>query len=67
MACITVFAPMAMATTELTRVIQYEDASTRQFDGRVERKALSMSWVVVTDSAGKRRLQMEWAPSPDLR
>jgi hypothetical protein len=67
MACITVFAPMAMATTELTRVIHHEDASTRQFDGSVERTPLSMSWVVVTDSAGKRKLQMEWTPSSDLR
>ena len=67
MACITLFAPMAMATIELTRVIHYEDASTFQLDGNVERKSLSMSWVVVTDSVGKQQLQMQWTPSADLR
>ena len=67
MACITLVTPLAMATTELARVIHYVDASTWRFDGIVERKALSMSWVVVTDSAGNRKLQMQWEPSADLR
>jgi len=67
MACITLFAPMAMATTELARAIHYEDAWTRQFESNVERISLRMSWVVVTDNMGNRKLQMQWAPSADLR
>ena len=63
MACITLTAPMAMATTQLARVIHYEDASTQQVESRVERTPLRMSWVVATDSDGKRKLQMQWTPS----
>lgn len=67
MACITLFAqPMAMATTQLARVIHYEDASTSQLASNVERKSLSMSWVVVTDNCGNRKLQIQWAPSEDV-
>ena len=67
MTCITLFAPMAMATSELVRAIHFEDVSTGQFEGNVERTSLRMSWVVVTDSNGSRRLQMQWAPSEDPR
>jgi hypothetical protein len=63
MACITLFAPVAMATSELARAIHYEDASTGQFESNVERTSLRMNWVVVTDSNGRRTLQMQWAPS----
>ena len=62
MACITLFAqPMAMATTQLAQVVHYECACTCQLEGGVERKSLSMSWVVVTDKKGNRQLQMQWA------
>ncbi len=68
MACITLFAqPMAMATTQLARVIQQESESTWQTNATVEPKSLSMSWVVVTDSNGGRKLRMQWAPSADSR
>jgi hypothetical protein len=58
MACITLFAPrVAMATTQLARVIHCEGVSTPQLVSNVERNSLRMSWVVVTDSAGDRHLQ----------
>ena len=61
MACMTIFAqPFAMATTQFARVVQYEDASTSQFDYKVERSPLRMSWVVVTDGDGKPQLRMRW-------
>jgi hypothetical protein len=66
MACITLFAqPMAMATTQLARAIHYENLAACQHDGNVEHKPLSMSWVVVTDNNGNRKLQIRWAPSED--
>ena len=59
MSCMTLFAqPMAMATTELARVIHYEDAM--QLEGNLERNSLRMSWVVVTDGDGRPKLQMLW-------
>jgi hypothetical protein len=67
MACITLFAqPLAMATTQLARAVHYEDVTPWQLERNVERKPLSMSWVVVTDRNGKRKLQIQWAPSADL-
>jgi len=61
MACMTLFAPpMAMATTQLARVVQYESASTWQLESTVERDSLRMNWVVVTDSDGKQQLRMRW-------
>lgn len=63
MACITFAQPMAMATTQLARVIHYEHAQAWQLQDNVERNALSMSWVVVTDENGSRKLQMQWTPS----
>lgn len=67
MACITLFAqPMAMATTQLARAIRYQDVSACQLEGDVEHKSLSMSWVVVTDNNGNRKLQIQWAPSEDI-
>jgi len=66
MACVTLFAPMAMATIELARAIHCEDAWTGQFDSNVERTSLRMSWVVVTDSSGNRKLQVQWVPSANL-
>ena len=68
MACITLFAqPLAMATTQLARVVHYEDTPAWQFGNTVDRKPLSMSWVVVTDSNGNRKLQIQWVPSADFR
>jgi hypothetical protein len=67
MACITLFAhPMAMATTQLARAIHYKKVSACPMDGNVEHKPLSMSWVVVTDNNGNRKLQIQWAPSEDI-
>jgi hypothetical protein len=57
---------MAIATTQLARVIHCDSASTWQLEGTVERQPLSMSWVVVTDSDGSRKLHIEWTPSADL-
>ena len=63
MACITLFAPrVAMATTQLARVIHCEGVSS-PLVSNVERNSVRMSWVVVTDSAGGRQLQMQWASS----
>jgi hypothetical protein len=59
MACITLFAqPMAMATTQLARVIHNEDVFTCPWEDSVERSPLRMSWVVVTDKNGNRQLRM---------
>ena len=67
MACMTLFAqPMAMATTQLAHVIHHEDVCTCQLDGNVDRKPLSMSWVVVTEGNGNRTLQIQWARSEDI-
>lgn len=64
MACITLFAqPVAMATTQLARVFHYQDALTSPWISNVERRPLSMSWVVVTDNHGNRNLQIQWVPS----
>jgi hypothetical protein len=61
MACVTAFAkPMAMPTTQLTGVIQYEDAASWQLESNAGRKPLRMSWVVVTDNHGRRQVRMQW-------
>jgi hypothetical protein len=68
MACIISFAqPLAMATTQLARVIRYETVSNWQLETTADRKVPRMSWVVVTDSSGNQKLQMQWTPSADLR
>ena len=61
MACMTLIAPMAMATTQLARVVRNEEASVLE-DPRLERSPLRMSWVVATDGDGKRKLQIQWLP-----
>jgi len=63
MACMTLFAPMAMATTQLARVIHDEDTSFCEPELSVERNPLRMSWVVTTDEQGCRRLKMTWESS----
>jgi len=50
-----------MATTQLARVVHYEDVSTPHLEGKVDRSSLRMSWVVVTDGDGKPQLRMRWA------
>jgi len=68
MACMIQFAPlMAMAATPLARAVQYDDVSTRQFEGITLRGPVRMNWVAVTDSNGNQRLQMQWTPSADNR
>lgn len=66
MTCRIAFAETtAMATTQLARtipgrMIQCEHAAPRHSNGNGERK-LRMSWVVVTDNHGRRRLQIRWS------
>ena len=60
MACMTLFAqPMAMATTELVRAVPREAVSRQKYAGAT-RSTVRMSWVVVTDSEGRKQLRMEW-------
>ncbi|HLM80352.1 MAG TPA: hypothetical protein VK302_06940 [Terriglobales bacterium] len=54
---------MATPTTQLTRVIQYEDAASRQLQSHTERTSPRMSWVVVTDKDGRRQLRIQWEPA----
>lgn len=62
MACLTMFAPaIAMATTQLTRAIGYEESWRMEINN--ERSPLRMNWVVVTDENGNRKLAIHWAPS----
>jgi len=64
MTCMTAFAEaMAMPTTQLTRVIQYEDAASRQLENNAERKSPRMNWVVVTGNNGRRQLRIQWEPA----
>ena len=63
MACMTVFAPMAMATTQLAHVVRYEDSTSWQTEWSSESAPLRMNWVVVTDENGNRKLSMQWAPA----
>jgi hypothetical protein len=60
MACMTLNAPLAMATTQLARVVRYEETFVPQ-ETRVERTPLRVSWVVATDGNGKPTLRMSWA------
>jgi hypothetical protein len=60
MACMTLFAqPLAMATTQLARVVRYENSSNLP-ESKTERSPLHMSWVVVTDGEGKSQLRVCW-------
>jgi hypothetical protein len=66
MTCVTLFVqPMAMATTQLARVIHHEDVCSWQVEQKAEFKSLRMSWVVVTDENGERRLRMQWVAVED--
>ena len=64
MACMTIFAPaMAMATTQLARVIRYEAPDAWFSEQSADRRSLRMNWVVVTDDNGGRRLRAQWLPA----
>jgi hypothetical protein len=63
MACTALFTPMAMATTQVARVIRYQSAEPWISEKTTERQPLRMNWVVVTDKDGKRRLCAEWLPT----
>ena len=61
MACIAAFAqPMAMATTQVARVVHYVSAEPWISKKTMTRHPLRMNWVVVTDKDGSRRLRAEW-------
>lgn len=61
MAGMTLFAPqVAMATTQLPRVIRYELSVPLQLEQKIEQQPLRLNWVVVTDKNGSRRLRMQW-------
>jgi hypothetical protein len=67
MNCMTAFAEaMEMPTTQLTRVIQYECAASRQLESNAERKSPRMSWVVVAANNGRRQLQIQWEPAGEI-
>jgi len=67
MNCMTAFAEaMAMPTTQLTRVIRYEYAASRQLESNAERKSPRMSWVVVAANNGRRQLQIQWEPAGEI-
>jgi len=60
MACMTLLAlPMAMATTQLARVIRYEVSAPWQ-EQNTGRQPLRMNWIVVTGKNGNRLLRMQW-------
>ncbi|MFZ0138352.1 MAG: hypothetical protein WAK89_14890 [Candidatus Sulfotelmatobacter sp.] len=61
MACMTLLAPpAAMATKQLTRVINHE-ASAPQQEQNTDRRTLRMNWVVVTGEKQQRVLRMHRA------
>jgi hypothetical protein len=65
MACMTSLAqPMAMATTQLARVIRYEASAPWQIHN-TGRQPLRMNWVVVTAKNGSRGLHMQWTAAED--
>jgi hypothetical protein len=61
MSCMTLFAPRTMATTQLAQTTCRENCDFWLIDFAAERKRpLNLSWVVVTDEQGSRRLRMRW-------
>lgn len=59
MASMTLIAPMAIATTQLARVVRYEDTLVSQ-ETRVKLTPPRMSWAVATDGNGNRTLRLRW-------
>jgi hypothetical protein len=67
MACTMQFAPaVAMAATQVARVVRVEELATQQFERVTERAFLRANWVAVTDG-GNQTLQMRWTLSADDR
>jgi hypothetical protein len=65
MACMILIAqPMAMATTQLARVIGHEVSAPWQVQN-TGRQPLRMNWVVVTGKSGTLRLHMQWLADRD--
>jgi hypothetical protein len=62
MCCITLTALGAMATTELTRNVNYEVRTPWLPRDQHE---LRMNWVAVTDENGKHQLRMHWDVAKD--
>lgn len=63
MACMAVFlTPIAMATTQLTRATHSETAVPWNPEECTIPARVRMSWVVVTDNDGSRRLRAKWLP-----
>jgi hypothetical protein len=61
MTCMTAFVEStAMATTQLARVIRHKGDDWWQLETNDARKP-RMSWVVVIDKDGRRRLQIFWS------
>ena len=61
MACIALLAPpVAMATTQLERVIRYDVSAPWQLKQNPRSKSLRRSWVVVTGKNGNPKLRMQW-------
>jgi hypothetical protein len=64
MSCITaLLSPAAVATRQLAQAKCYEIAVSWPMEETVNRKCLSLSWVVVTDKSGKRRMEARWTGS----
>jgi len=62
MSCMTLLAPPAMTTSQLTRTVCFENSTAELTEKIVERnRPLKMSWVVVTDKDGHRQLRMRWS------
>jgi hypothetical protein len=57
---------LAMPTTQFARAIQYEDAASWP-SGRITEHTPRMSWIVVTDNDGNRRLQIKWERATENR
>jgi hypothetical protein len=61
MCCATLFAQEAtMATTQFLRTAWCDICWPLIDEQNAQQPALRMSWVVVTDVTGNRRLQMSW-------
>lgn len=68
MSCMSLFALPTMMTTQLTKTVCHETLERLPVSFTAERKQpLIMSWVVVTDENGKRRLRMSWTTAEDAK
>ena len=61
MSCMTLTAPeITMATTQFPRTACHESCWRVEEQFHPRHQPLHMSWVVVTDENGNRRLQIDW-------